>query len=169
MTTQAAVARQKSQQGHTNPLAFALELGFFAGLFWGFIHWVFYTFHFTKVIPGYLGEPFFNHSFLKSGAGQLAGWLLFIAFSTIASIIYVFLFRKKKGPWPGILYGLVWWCIIFVIIGPPLHMMKPIGQLDWNSIVSEFCLYILWGLFIGYTVSVEFNDERLREPNQAKA
>ena len=169
MTTQAAAYRQKSKEGPTNPLAFALELGFFAGLIWGAIHWVFYMFHLTKVIPGYLGESFFKHTFLKSGSGQIVGWLLFILLSAIASVIYVLLFRKLKGPWPGMVYGLVWWIMIFTLAGPPLHMVKPLKYLGWNSIISEICLFLLWGLFIGYTIAVEFTDERKREPKQAKA
>ncbi len=169
MTTQAAAYRQKSEEGHTNPFAFGLELGFFAGLIWGAVHWVFYTFHFTKVIPGFLGGPFFRSSFLKSGSGQLTGWLLFIVLSAFASIIYVLLLRKLRGPWPGILYGVVWWFILFILAGPKLHMMKPVQHLGWNSVVSEFCLFLLWGLFIGYTIAVEFTDERKREPKQAEA
>lgn len=169
MTTQAAAHQQKLQDGNTNVIAFALELGFFAGLIWGAIHWVFYSFHFTKVIPGFLGAPFFKLSFLKSGSGHLAGWLLFIVLSTIASIIYALLFRKMRGPWPGIIYGIVWWCLIFAAAGPALHMVKPLRQLGWNTIVSEFCLFLLWGLFIGYTITVEFTDERKREPQHAKA
>jgi len=169
MSTYAAPFRQKSQEGPTDPLGFGLQLGCFAGFIWGAIHWLFYTLKFTKVIPGFLGGPFFNDAFLKSGAGQLAGWLLFIALSVIASVIYVLLFRKLKGPWPGIIYGIVWWCVIFAAAGPPLHMAKPLNQLGWNSIVSEFCLFLLWGLFIGYTIAFEFTDERMREPKRAKA
>ncbi|MDR0267060.1 YqhR family membrane protein [Paenibacillus sp.] len=166
MTSHAAAYRQKHQKGHTNPLTFALGVGFFSGLIWGAIHWLFYVLHFTKVIPGFLGEPFLKHSYLISGRGQFAGWLLFIVFSMIASVIFVLLFRKLKGPWPGIVYGVVWWCIIFAMVGPELHMFKQLNQMGWDTIVSEFCLFLLWGLFIGYTTAFEFTDERKREPEE---
>ncbi|BFH61666.1 YqhR family membrane protein [Paenibacillus azoreducens] len=168
MGTHAAAYSQKTQEGNTNPLIFAVEIGFFAGFIWGGVHWLFYVLHFTKVTPGFLGEPFLRHSFLESGLGQLAGWLLFIALSVIASIIYVFLFRKIKGPWPGIIYGIVWWCVIFALAGPSLGMVEPLNRIGWNTIVSEFCLFLLWGLFIGYTIAFEFTDERKREPEKAK-
>ncbi|MHA0855579.1 YqhR family membrane protein [Paenibacillus sp. CMAA1364] len=159
---------QQRQGEYTNKMAFALELGFFAGLIWGSIHWIFYVFKFTKVIPGYLAEPFFKHSFLKSGAGHLVGLLVFIAFSIGVSLIYVFLFRKLKGPWPGIAYGIFWWTIIYVVIGPSFEMVKPLTKLSMTTIISEFCLYLLWGLFIGYTIAMEFTDERMREPKKVK-
>lgn len=60
MASYVAPFRQKSQEGPTNPLRFGLELGCFAGFIWGAIHWLFYTLNFTKVIPGFLGEPFFT-------------------------------------------------------------------------------------------------------------
>ncbi|WP_438351421.1 YqhR family membrane protein [Paenibacillus sp. FA6] len=159
---------QQTKSTYTNKYAFALELGFFAGLFWGTIHWIFYVFKFTKVIPAYLAEPFFKHEFLKSGAGHLVGLLVFIAFSIAVSFIYVLLFRKMKGPWPGMLYGVFWWLIIFVVVGPIFDMVKPLSALTATTVISEFCLYLLWGLFIGYTIAMEFTDERMREPKKVE-
>lgn len=157
---------QQSNHTYTNVFTFALELGFFAGLIWGTIHWIFYVFKFTQVIPAYLAEPFFKNTFLKSGAGQLVGLLFFIAFSVVVSLIYAALCRKMKGPWPGIILGVLWWIIIFVVVGPWLDMVKPLSALSATTIISEFCLFLLWGLFIGYTIAMEFTDERMREPKK---
>ncbi|MBJ9988380.1 hypothetical protein IAE55_06835 [Paenibacillus sp. S28] len=168
VSSQGAAIRQHTNTGHTNPLSFSLELGFFAGLLWGAVHWVFHWLRFTIVIPAFLAEPFFKHSFLKSGSGDLLGWLFFIAFSMVAAVIYTLLFRKLAGPWPGIVYGICWWAVLFVA-GPALGMMNRLNHLTWNTIITEFCLYLLWGLFIGYTAAFEFTDERKREPGRAKA
>lgn len=43
-------------------------------------------------------------------------------------------------------------------------MVLWINRLDWNTIVSDLCLFVLWGLFIGYTITMEFTEERNREP-----
>lgn len=156
----------RSEEGHTNRFHFALELGFYAGFFWGAIRWIFYTLHFSSVLPGFLLEPFFKHSFLQSTAGQVAGWLSFIVLSIIASLVYVYLFRKAKGPWPGIVYGIVWWVVLFIVLEPFLHLTLPVKHLTWNTNISEICLFLLWGLFIGYTIAQEFTDEKLREPQK---
>lgn len=152
----------KQASEHTNKLYFAIELGIFAGFIWGGIRWLMYTLHFTKVIPGFLAEPFFKHDFLIKPAGYLLGYLFFIAFSVIASLIYVLIFRKLKGPWPGMIYGMLWWAGIF-IAGSWMFLMQPMFKLPWNSVVSEFCIFLLWGLFIGYTAAIEYTDERKRE------
>ncbi|MFD1773090.1 YqhR family membrane protein [Paenibacillus rhizophilus] len=152
----------------TNPLFFAIETGFFAGLIWGVVQWIFSVFGFTKVIPGYLGEPFFRHKFLLTGAGQLVGYLLFIGFSVLCSIIYVLIFRKIKGPWAGMLYGILWWSVLFLACSW-LFLMQPPFRLPWDSVISEFCLFLMWGLFIGYTAATEYTDERKRDSSTGMA
>lgn len=157
----------QQNQKRTNPWLYAIEIGFFAGLFWGGIQWIFYFFHFTVIPTGFIAEPFFTHSFIYKTQGQWVGWAFFIIFSLIASFLYIFTLRKLKGPIPGLIYGTLWWLLIFVWPGPLLGMVKPITMVTWNTIYSELCLFLLWGLFIGYSIAVEFTDERKREPETA--
>ncbi|WP_209847211.1 YqhR family membrane protein [Paenibacillus sediminis] len=157
---------QTSAKQRTNPFYFSLELGFFAGLFWGGIRWIFYVLHFSVISPGFAAKPFFGTSFMRSASGFLLGWLFFILLSIAASLIYTALFRKLKGPWPGIAYGVIWWLLLFLIAGPQVGMMERLSHLPWNTIICEFCLFILWGVFIGYTVATEFNEERIRDEQQ---
>lgn len=156
----------RQQNRVTNPVLFALELGYYAGLIWGAVRWLFYWLKFTKVLPGFLLEPFFKHDFLVTAAGQIAGWLSFIVFSVIASLLYVIVLRKLKGPWPGIAYGIVWWVVLFIMLNPWLRLTEPVKKLPWDTNISEFCVFLLWGLFIGYTAAQEFTDEKLREPKK---
>lgn len=149
---------------HTNPWKFAIITGFFAGLIWGAVKIVFYYLGFTKVLPAFLVEPFFLRGFMHSWSGHLVGWLFFTLLSIFASLLYTAFLRKANGPWPGILYGLAWWAILYLFVGPITGMMKWIYQLDINSILTDACLFTLWGIFIGYTITVEFTDERIREP-----
>ncbi|WP_435925103.1 YqhR family membrane protein [Paenibacillus sp. DYY-L-2] len=150
----------------TNIWTFALQIGLFAGLIWGAVKGLFYYMSFTSVVPGYLVEPFFKHAYLDSQRGYYIGWVFFILFSILATMIYTLVFRKLKGPLPGMIYGIVWWAVIFVLLGPLLHMTRPIPKLSFNTVFTEFCLFLLWGLFIGYTAAEEFTDERGREPNK---
>lgn len=150
------------EQFRTNRFTFALQLGFFAGFFWGGARLLMYGLRFTKVIPGFLAEPFFKHDFLLKPAGHMIGYLLFIVLSIIASLIYVFAFRKLKGPFPGMVYGILWWAGL-LYGGAKLFLLQPPFRLPWNTVISEFCLYLLWGLFIGYTAAMEYTDERKRE------
>lgn len=147
----------------TNPWVFALNLGFFAGVIWGGVKMIAYYLKFTRVLPGFMVEPFFLHKFLRSVGGTFTGWGFFILFSILASLLYVWLFRKAKGPYPGIVYGLAWWAIWFLFAGPLCGMVKPVIEWDVDSVVTEICLFTLWGLFIGYTINYEFTEERAGE------
>jgi uncharacterized membrane protein YagU involved in acid resistance len=109
-------------------------------------------------------EAFFKKSFLASWQGYMLGWVVFICFSIVASLLYAWLLVKVVGPWMGLGYGFTWWAAIFLLIGPVTGMMNWIAYLDWNTILSEACLFLLWGLFIGYSIGFEFNNERAREP-----
>ncbi|MFW5433078.1 YqhR family membrane protein [Paenibacillus apiarius] len=162
-------ARQIRRQKRTNPLKFALQLGFFAGLIWGGLHWLSYLFQFTIVVPGFLVEPFYKHDYLTTIKGQAAGLFFFILFSIAAAILYTLFLRKIPGPWAGMAYGLAWWIVLFIAIGPSIGLVPPVWKTTWNTIWTESCIMLLWGLFIGYTVATEFNDERLREPDEAKS
>lgn len=42
-------------------------------------------------------------------------------------------------------------------------------KLPWNTVISEFCIFLLWGMFIGYTAAIEYTDERKREQSTALA
>lgn len=155
-------SRTKQMSVHTNRFYFSVELGFFAGLIWGGARWLMYVLHFTKVIPGFLAEPFFKHDFLMTPAGHLLGYLFFIAFSVLAALLYVFILRRLRGPWPGMIYGVLWWSALF-LAGSRLFLQQPPFKLPWDSVISEFCLFLLWGVFIGYTAAIEYTDERKRE------
>ncbi|MEW9699151.1 YqhR family membrane protein [Paenibacillus sp. SI8] len=148
----------------TNRWLFALYIGFFAGLIWGALKIVEHYLKFTKVVVGFLVEPFFKHDFLLSWQGTLVGWGFFILFSIVAAYLYTIAFWKLRGPWWGIGYGAVWWCFVYLFVGPLAGMTYWITDLDINSSISDFCLFLIWGMFIGYSINVEYTDERTREP-----
>ncbi|NIK77448.1 magnesium-transporting ATPase (P-type) [Paenibacillus castaneae] len=164
------MAEQDRTQGeevgrhHTNPWLYSISIGFYAGVIWGLVRWLLYQMKFTTIMTGFAADPFFRASFLKSGWGILVSLGSYILLSIIAAFLYTMLLRRLGGPWPGICYGLVWWAVLFIIAGPMLKIMKPIWQVGWNTFFTELCVSLLWGVFIGYSISFEFTDESSREP-----
>ncbi|SFF01844.1 Conserved membrane protein YqhR [Paenibacillus catalpae] len=157
-------SRQYEGEHQTNPWMFSSMIGFFAGLVWGVIRWLFYELKFTTELPGLLVDPFFKSSYLKTGWGIVIGIASYIVFSILASLLYKVLLGKLKGPWPGVFYGLGWWAVIFLLLGPALGISRQITVAGWNTLFSELCIFLLWGLFIGYSIAFEFTDEASREP-----
>ncbi|OME86855.1 hypothetical protein BK120_07990 [Paenibacillus sp. FSL A5-0031] len=160
---------QYDKQDHvTNPWLYAIKIGFFAGLIWGVVRWMFFEMNFTKVLPGFVADPFFKASFLKTGWGEVVSIGAFIIFSIVAAFLYKVILGKLRGPWPGIIYGLVWWAILFIAVGPLLGVMPGITKAGWNTLYTELCVFLLWGVFIGYSIAFEFTDEASREPAKAQ-
>jgi len=153
-------------QVKTKKILFFLMIGFFAGLIWGAVKLMEYGLKFTELSPGMLIEPFYKHAFVISWWGLGFGWAAFIIFSIIAAMIYGFTLRKVKGPWFGLVYGVAWWTVIYWVIGPWVESVPKPRMLNWNTIITDFCLFLLWGLFIGYSIAMEFTDEESREPQK---
>lgn len=155
-------------QHHTNPWLYSVKIGFFAGLFWGILRWIFYGMKFTTVLPGFIADPFFQTAFLKTGWGHVVGIGSYVIFSIMAAVLYIIVLGRLQGPWPGIGYGFVWWAILFIVLGPLLGMTDSIRIAGWNTLFTELCVFLLWGVFIGYSIAFEFTDESSREPVKAQ-
>ncbi|WP_223829704.1 YqhR family membrane protein [Paenibacillus arenilitoris] len=164
MATNRKRSNGSSLHHDTNPWLYAVKIGFFAGLIWGIVRWLFYAMKFTTILPGFAADPFFRESFLKTGWGMVVGIGCFIALSIIAALLYYVLLGRMRGPWPGIVYGLAWWALLFVALGPLLGVMAGVTKEGWNTLFSELCVFLLWGAFIGYSIAFEFTDEASREP-----
>jgi uncharacterized membrane protein YagU involved in acid resistance len=153
----------------TNPLLFSLKIGFFAGFVWGLVRWLATGLNFTKVTQAFLLDPFVKRKLLDSFYWQLAGWVSFIVMSIIAAFIYVVVLGKLKGPWPGVWMGAIVWVLVYALAGPIIGAVPPLREIGWNSIVTDFCLFVVWGLFIGYSIAFELHNESEREPAQKSA
>src|SRR5690554_944002 len=95
------------------------------------------------------------------------GHLVGIGFISIVSIAAAFLYRlifaKIYKIWPGLLFGLILWFAIFWLFNPMFPGLKPFQQLDLNTLITTGCLYLLWGLFIGYSISYEYHERTVYE------
>lgn len=147
----------------TNPWSYALHVGFFAGLIWWLAGVALHFFGFTEVRPAFMAEPWADRTFLASWNDHFTGLLAYTVFSMLAALLYAAVLRKAKGPWPGILYGLAWYLVLFFGIGPFAGMLPAYSRLAVHSHVSELSRFLLWGAFIGYSITLEFTDERMRE------
>lgn len=144
----------------------ALTIGAAAGVLWGLVRWLATGLNFTEVTQAYLLDPFVRRQALGSGWWQLAGWGAFIVMSIVAAYAYWIVLGKLRGPWPGLLFGAAWWGIFYAGLGPLVGAVPPLRTIGWNSMVTDFCLYCVWGLFIGYSLAFELHDEMKREPSK---
>lgn len=150
---------QNKREKPASMLSRSLSTGFFGGIFWSFIAWVASYFHFTSVSP----TTFIIRSWLKADwtNSWLADVLSILAVSVISllvAMVYYVLLRKTRGLLPSILFGLALWGGLFYLLLPIFPNVKPLTQLDSDTIVTTICIFILYGIFIGYSISYEYLD-----------
>lgn len=150
-------------------LRHSLKIGFFAGVIWGLVRWLATGLNFTQVTQAFLLDPFLPNRVLGSLWWQFAGWIAFIAMSIVAALVYWLALGTLRGPWPGIVFGVAWWGLFYALLGPLVGAVPSLRTIGWDSMVSDFCLYLVWGLFIGYSIAFELHDEWKREPNKKSA
>jgi len=158
-----SIFRNLKQTGVTKPIPYALSLGFFAGLIWGGLRLLSYFLHFTYEPASFLIRGWLTEEAAIGAFGHITGTISFIIFSMIASFLYLWFFRTLEGPWPGIWYGIGWWGILYGL-GPLFGFTRLSLDVTFTLAATDFCFFVLWGLFIGYSIAFEFTDEASREP-----
>ena len=87
----------------------------------------------------------------------------------VAAIVYWLALGKLRGPWAGFVFGAAWWGLFYALLGPMIGAVPPLRTIGWDSIVTDLCLYLIWGLFIGFSIAFELHDEWQREPKNKAA
>jgi hypothetical protein len=57
---------------------------------------------------------------------------------------------------PGILAGIVLWFIVFWLLEPIFTNIPPFFELDSDTVVTTVCLFILYSVFIAYSISFAY-------------
>ncbi|WP_175487406.1 YqhR family membrane protein [Alteribacillus persepolensis] len=131
------------------------SIGFFGGLFWSCVSYALHYLNFTKYGPAMAMLPWALPEWKNTYLGHLAG-IVFIALLSIAvAFLYRFLFQKFYSIWPGIGFGAGLWILVFYLLQPLFPGVGPVNSLDTNTVVTTLCLFVLYGVFIGYSIGYE--------------
>lgn len=154
---------QNQKQEPMSFIAMVIITGLFGGIFWSGLAYFAYLFHFTEIRPNIILEPWLIGNWKNGWLGTVISIIFIGLFSIVASLIYFFILRKFKSQWIGALYGILLFIIVFFVLNPIFPGMEPFGRLSRTTIVTSICFYILYGTFIGYSISFEENEIRNRK------
>jgi|SRR5690625_878348 len=131
--------------------------GFVGGLLLVLFSYLFYIFNFIELSPkAYLLDSWSSRFLVKNWQGVVITYLLGIVMSLLIAIMYVLLFKKLFSLWLTIIFGTTLWGTV-VFLWPVLFNNIPtIHNLSVNTIVSSLGLFILYGTFIGYSISFDY-------------
>jgi hypothetical protein len=138
----------------------ALAIGAVGGLFWSLVGYLSYFMNFTVLGPSMWIRPFVSETFVDKPLAHLLGVVVATGLSILVGLSYVFLLSRFYSPLIGILYGGALFLIVHYMLNPLFHFSeKQVHNLGLNTFVSEICLFILYGLFIGFSLSTEFSSK----------
>lgn len=85
--------------------------------------------------------------------------LISIIVSIILSMIYFAVLKKFNYWYVGTLYGVFIWIILYVGLPFLFRGDLIIQHHSIHTHINTFCLFILYGTFIGYSISFEYENE----------
>ncbi|RYG74667.1 hypothetical protein EU245_00315 [Lentibacillus lipolyticus] len=162
---------QNKREEPLSLLSRSLITGFVGGLLFGFLGIVLYFFNFSEVTPkSYLLRSWITADWTNSWLGNMLTVVMTGLLSMAVAFVYHIFFKKIETFLMGAAYGIVLWGIVFYLLQPIFPNIPPLADFNANTIVSTICLYILYGTFIGYSISYDYNDTlyQLRAKEEAE-
>jgi uncharacterized membrane protein YagU involved in acid resistance len=138
-------------------LTLTVITGLVAGVFGSLMGYLLHYLHFTEIKPSAILAAA-AVEWKNNGVGMIAVSLLYGLFSIIAALVYYALLRKRKSFIWGAAYGAALYFIIFFVVLPLYPNAKSILTYDVNTILTGLSSFILYGVFIGYSISYEYEE-----------
>lgn len=163
MTEENAKLEQNQKEKPMSFMTMVILTGLIGGILWSGIGYLAYVFNFTEVQPNVVLEPWALGDWKKKWLGTVIS-IIFIGILSIgAALIYYAALKKIKGILGGIGFGIALFLLVFLVLNPIFPGIAPIKELSRNTIITSVCLYVLFGTFIGYSISYEYHEQQYRE------
>lgn len=144
-------------------IAMTVITGLVGGILWSSLAYLAYVFNFTEIRPNVILEPWALGKWKEQWLGTVISIIAIGLFSIGAALIYYAAMRKIKSIWAGAAFGLVLFFLVFYVLNPIFPGIKPFWELSKNTLITSASLYILYGVFVGYSISYEEQEIRNRE------
>lgn len=153
--------RNIQQDNPHPPLSFNAKcaiIGFFGGLVFTVAGYITYLLNFTSFGPAFILSSWFPFDWGDEVTGHVLSIFILAFLSVFVAFIYRLLFAGFYSMWVGILYGIMIWAVVFTLLNPIFPKLQPVRELNADTLVTTLCLCVIYGLFIGYSISFEYRE-----------
>ncbi len=156
--------KKKDNRYHSKSMLITntLTIGFFGGAIASFLGLIAHYMNFMEFSPKFILTSWSNQSWIKAWQGWLVTIILFGILSVLVAFLYYLLLKQTKGMVAYIVFGVVCWLIFLLAFNPIFNDLPPLSKMSSDSIITSICIFILYGVFIGYSISFDYQ-EYLRE------
>lgn len=146
---------EKKQNQSASFLAKVVVIGLVGGLLWSFIAYLASIVNLTEISPNLILQPWTLGAWKDKTLGNFISILLIGVISIVAALIYFAVLKRFKSIIVGMVYGVALWALVFYLLNPIFPNLKTVRELEMNTVITTLCLYILYGVFVGYSISFE--------------
>lgn len=161
--------KKLEQNQHEKPMSFitmVILTGLFGGIFWSSLAYFAYWISLTDIPQSVVLEPWALGDWKKGWLGVVMSILVIGLVSIGAALVYYAVLRRFKSIWVPIGYGVLLFALVFFVLNPIFPGIKPFNELSRNTIITSVCFYVLYGTFIGYSISYEDTEVKNRDNQQ---
>ena len=134
---------------------FIIIVGMVGGIVSLFLFTFCFYFNFITINPKFVLR-YFSDGLRSFWVDILLLIVIFMLFSVVVSLIYSLLFRKKNEYYWGLIYGVLMFLLVFGLVHPLFFQETLIINEKVSTFITMFCLFLLYGVFIGYSISYEY-------------
>jgi hypothetical protein len=164
------VSNEKEIGNYPKPMSMPLMVfwtGLFGGMFWSTIGFMAYYFNLSDVRPNVVLEPWVLGKWKFGWQGTLVSIVILGLLSIAVAFLYYALLKKFNSLWIGLGYGILLFLFVFFLLNPLFPGIKPVTDLSRDTIITSVCLYSIYGIFIGYSISYEYQHKKIAEKEAA--
>lgn len=162
--------RQAKQEKPVSQLGNVVLIGFIGGLFWSALGQLSHYFNFTEIAPMIVLSSWKANSWTDGYLGIIISILICGLAGIAAAFLYYWILRKQDKLFVCIIFGALLWLLVHLVLVPVFPTMPTIREMDFNTIVTTLCLYILFGVFVGVSVSFDESErQRQKELDQQQS
>ncbi|MDZ5471037.1 YqhR family membrane protein (plasmid) [Bacillus sp. 31A1R] len=161
--------KKLEQNQEEKPLSFIAMVvltGLVGGILWSGLAQIAYVFNFTEIRQNVILEPWALGDWKNGWLGTVISICLIGGLSIIVALIYYATLRRFQGIWVGMGYGIVLFLLVFFVLNPIFPGIPPFGDLTRNTLITSVCFYVLYGTFIGYSISYEESENKQKEHSE---
>lgn len=136
----------------------AIVTGFIGGVFWSLLAYLAYILNFTVISPNLILQPFTLGEWKNGTLGNFIGVVLIGILSIGVALIYYAILKRFTSMWVGIIYGAALFALVFFLLNPIFPNLQTVFELPRATVVTTACIYILFGVFVGYSISFDYNE-----------
>ncbi|WP_188206138.1 YqhR family membrane protein [Alkalibacillus aidingensis] len=142
----------------------SLVTGFIGAIIFGALGTIAYYLNFSEVSHAtFIIRSIFDGEWTTGILAELISLMVLGFIGVIPALIYYLVLKRSNGVTPGLLYGMVLWAIPFILLNPLFEYVPSLYSMDSDTIVTTVCQFILYGVFVGYTISYEYHGERIEQ------